>query len=220
MPAFIDLTGKTYGRLTVLKISHRNPKCHCFVWLCRCSCGTVKPILGNALHCGTTTSCGCYQKEVTAINKRKHGHCVNRIISKEWSAWNSMKTRCYYPNFIEYENYGGRGIRVCDRWLASFQNFFDDMGFAPSKQHSIERKNNNGHYGPGNCVWATRSEQQNNTSRNRFLTFNGRRQTISQWAVEIGIHPATLWSRIMVRKWTPEKAITTIKRKCLKNAMG
>lgn len=207
MPKFIDRTGMIYGRLTVLRKGDYRKSCHCYAWWCRCECGTVKQVLGTALVLGNSTSCGCYRKEFTSISKWKHGHCINRQPSKEWNAWNNMKTRCYYTGFIEYHRYGGRGIRVCDRWLNSFANFFEDMGNSPSRAHSVERLNNDKNYSKSNCIWGTREIQMNNMSTNRVLEHKGRKQTMTQWAREVGMEPGTLWARLN-SGWSTQKAIT------------
>ncbi len=103
------------------------------------------------------------------------------VETPEHAAWKDMKARCLNPNAQNYNRYGGRGITICSRWLQSFQNFFDDMGKRP-KGMTLERKENNGNYEPGNCIWADRFQQANNTRRNRFIEFNGERHTVSQWA--------------------------------------
>jgi hypothetical protein len=106
---------------------------------------------------------------------------------REHDAWRGMLARCRNPRHPSYKNYGGRGITACERWN-SFENFLDDMGKRPSPKHSLDRIDNNGNYEPGNCRWATRREQANNTRMNRFVTFDGRTMTLAQWARETGIH--------------------------------
>lgn len=113
----------------------------------------------------------------------------------EYKGWQAMKRRCDNPADQKYARYGGRGITVCERWQR-FVNFYADMGPRPSPNHSIDRIDNDGHYEPGNCRWATQSEQMLNTSRNVWLEYDGRRQTITQWAIEFGIALNTLKGRI------------------------
>ncbi len=101
---------------------------------------------------------------------------------KEYNTWYAIKRRCYNKNNKAYPYYGGRGIEVCDRWLQSFDNFFLDMGFAPSNNHSIERINNDGNYEPINCMWATKKEQCNNRSNTIYVKHKGENRLLSEWA--------------------------------------
>jgi len=156
-----DLTGKRYGRFTVIKISERDSSGRT-KWICRCDCGCEKIVCGEHLVNGHTKSCGCLRRELLTI------HGKNK--SPEYRTWQAMKTRCESKNSTQYLDYGGRGIKVCERWRNSFNDFYEDMGDKPSKEYSIERKNNDGNYEPSNCVWATRSEQRRNqriSSRNK-----------------------------------------------------
>lgn len=195
---FIDLTDERYGRLLVLGYAGR--LYGRTAWWCRCDCGTVKKIAGNAMRRGATTSCGCYVAELTP--NKTHG----RRKSGAYSSWSAMKQRCTNPNNQNYADYGGRGIKVCERWLNNFENFLEDMGERP-KGHSIERVDNDGDYEPGNCRWASQRQQVNNTRQNRYLKFNGRSQTISQWARETGIERRTILRRLKLG-WSIERALT------------
>jgi hypothetical protein len=120
-----------------------------------------------------------------------------------------MKARCLNPAIPNYHLYGGRGIKVCDRWRDSFENFFADMGKAPYRSLSIDRIDNNGGYKLGNCKWSTNEEQANNKRTNHVLTFNGRSQTLAQWADELRIKRVTLQARITRYGWSVERALTT-----------
>jgi hypothetical protein len=131
-------------------------------------------------------------------------------MTPEYAAYNAMKSRCNNPKHHAYARYGGRGIRICDRWLESFENFFADMGFRPSTKHSLDRKNNDGNYSPENCRWATDLEQTNNQSTNHLLTFEGKTQTITQWAREAGLDESVLRMRIS-GGWSVQRALTTPK---------
>lgn len=128
--------------------------------------------------------------------------------TSEFRAWHGMISRCLYPSIKGYENYGGRGITVCDRWRNSFENFYSDLGPRPSGGYSLERVNNDGNYEPLNCKWATKLEQDNNRRTNVFIEFNGRRLTKSQWAREIGLKPISLYKRFN-SGWSIERALTT-----------
>lgn len=127
----------------------------------------------------------------------------------EYYAWHNMKVRCLNPNDGRYKHYGARGIKICDRWLNSFDNFLSDMGPKPSAGHSIERIDVNGDYEPDNCKWATRNEQQNNTTQNRFIAYNGETLTLQQWSRRLGINHRTLHARLDKYGWLVERAFST-----------
>jgi hypothetical protein len=156
----IDLTGRQFGRLTVL---HRAGTSH---WKCQCSCGNRRDVSGDSLRHGETRPCGCLRRELTAERNQgrppalKHGEAAAR--SPEYICWYGIIRRCCRPTDTSWERYGGRGITVCDRWRNSFEHFLADMGRKPTPQHSIDRINNDGDYEPANCRWATASEQQRN----------------------------------------------------------
>lgn len=115
----------------------------------------------------------------------------------EYNSWRAMIGRCYYHHDINYPRYGGRGITVCDRWRKSFTAFYEDMGPKLSPGYSIERKDNNGNYEPDNCCWATRKQQARNTSRTVFVDTPNGKQPLSDVAVDTGISPKTLASRLV-----------------------
>ncbi len=171
MTKLIDLTGKRYGRLLVLDRDGANHMGYS-TWTCRCDCGVEKIYVGANLRSGDTKSCGCLHRDNVRIRSTKHHHAHAGAISSTYRTWSSMCNRCTKPKNKRWSHYGGRGIRVCDRWLDSFANFLADMGEKPHNECvSIERINNDGHYEPGNCKWADVVTQANNTSRNRFLEF-------------------------------------------------
>ena len=157
MSGLIDLTGQRFGRLTV--VSRAENRGNQTRWLCKCDCGNEKIIAGNALKSGVTLSCGCYHKEVTGKIRRTHGGTGTRL----HSIWQNMKARCYRESAREYENYGGRGITICDEWRNDYKAFHDwavENGYADNL--TIDRKNVNGNYEPSNCRWITNEEQQRN----------------------------------------------------------
>lgn len=154
------LTGIRFGRLIAIeKIKVK----YITKYKCTCDCGNEVIIDHGSLQSGRTKSCGCLNKEKASENAYKHGHSGYNE-SKEYRTWCNMKIRCYNKNHNRFEHYGGKGIKVCDRWLNSFENFLADMGNAPSSEYSIDRINNDGDYDPNNCRWATASEQINNSS--------------------------------------------------------
>lgn len=165
--AFIDLSGKRFGRLLVLRQDGRT-KSGQIKWLCRCDCGQEKAPRSGDLRSGDTTSCGCTRDDRTATMNRTHGLHSGGRHYLSW-VYEGMKSRCSNKNRQGYSAYGGRGIKVCDRWLAGdgvlsgFECFLADMGPRPSLVHSLDRyPNNDGNYEPSNCRWATDKEQANN----------------------------------------------------------
>lgn len=191
-----DLTGKRFGRLTVLGYIG-NDKHENSVWLCACACGNVKEVLGHRLTSGRTQNCGC----------RHTGWIHGMGHSPEYKAWYSAIQRCTRPTDSNYHNYGGRGIKVCRRWRDSFEAFYEDMGPRPSKEHSLDRIDNDGNYEPTNCRWATITEQGNNRRTNNLITYQGRTMNIAQWSQVTGISISNLCKRIQAG-WPVERALT------------
>lgn len=139
----------------------------------------------------------------------KHGESKSSG-TKEYRAFRAMKGRCRNPNLLEYHRYGGRGIKVCKRWLnkkKGFQYFIKDVGRAPSPQHSLNRIDNNKDYSPNNCEWATQVEQMKNSSRAVLITSQGVTDTINGWARRTGLKRRTIGMRINQYNWPPERAI-------------
>lgn len=155
----IDLIGQRFGMLAVTGRWPINAEDGTAVWECRCDCGNSKLVRGKNLRRGLSQSCGCQMWPQT------HGHAPHASCSKEYTAWKMMRRRCYNERADNFPRYGGRGIRVCDAWRESFQAFLDDVGFAPSPKHSIDRIDVNGNYEPGNVRWATPVEQSRNQRR-------------------------------------------------------
>lgn len=201
-----NLIGQRFGRL--LAGEARRTAGSWFI-LCTCDCGTIKLVRSDHLRTGRIVSCGCYKREATIRANTKHGDCRQTGKATEYLIWVGMVKRCTNPNTKTYHRYGGRGITVCQRWLDSYEAFLEDVGRRPSPHHSIERINNCGNYGPTNVRWATTLEQNNNRRSNRFLEFNGKRQTIADWGRETGIAMRTLWRRHAVSGWSIEKTLTT-----------
>jgi hypothetical protein len=195
-----------FGRLVFLKFVGLN-KNKRYLVLCRCDCGTEKTILLHSLITKNTISCGCYRKEVTRERATIHGAKANKHITSEYDAWLSMKARCSQVDKKNYKDYGGRGIKVCDRWKDSFENFLADMGEKPTSKHSLDRINNNGNYEPSNCRWATRTQQNNNSRRNKRVLYNGKIQSLADWARELNLSYYVLYKRLK-RGWSIKEAFT------------
>lgn len=207
MPALIDITGKRFSRLTVVRRSPKNAK-HGPFWDCICDCGNTAVVSGGHLRNGHTNSCGCFSRDRSASINRAHGHTVNGATSAEYRCWQNMRKRCSDIANKCYHIYGARGIVVCERWRNSFENFLADMGPKPSPAHSIERLNSDGHYEPGNCVWATAKRQANNTSRNHWVTIGGSRKTLTEWCEDLGVSYTATKQRINKLGWPAELALT------------
>jgi hypothetical protein len=138
----------------------------------------------------------------------RHGYARENNKSPEYTAWLAMKSRCYNHKNDRYNNYGGRGIKVCEKWLESFENFLADVGFKPTKEHSLDRINVNKDYCKENCKWSTRHEQANNKTTNIKITYNNKTQTLLQWCDELNLHYDTMRSRIFRYNWDVEIAFT------------
>lgn len=178
----LDLTGQRFGALVVLHEGATRSGWRT-TWTCRCDCGVTKAISRGSLRSGRVTSCGCQQ------GRRTHLMAGTRI----YKLWAQMRNRCSNPNDPGWLLYGGRGITVCDRWR-SFENFYADMGERPPGT-SLDRMNNAGDYEPGNCRWATASEQARNKRSNIYLTHDGVTRTLTDWARAAGIRPSTFLGR-------------------------
>lgn len=199
--------GERYGRLTIIAIDvGRTPTQR--LHRCRCDCGNELNVRQGALRTGNTKSCGCLNAEQLRTTKRGMKHGLSR--SPEYLAHKNMRDRCYSPNDIGYMRYGGRGIRVCDRWLGphGFENFYADVGPRPSQDHSLGRIDNDGNYEPGNVEWQTRIEQGRNQSTNRLITFRGVTKTLTEWANDLGTNKQTIIRRLEVSKWPLDRALT------------
>lgn len=156
----LNLVGETFGRWTVLERAGSKGKKA--AWKCLCSCGTIRVVQGGNLKRGVSKSCGCLKKELHEEKTVTHGHSKKGKVSSEYSSWFAMIKRCENPNDKHYNDYGGRGIKVCEYWRNDFATFYRDMGNKPSDRHSIDRINVDGNYEPGNCKWAEPKEQARN----------------------------------------------------------
>lgn len=181
------------GRLTLLeKFKKKSGKSNRSYGKFRCDCGTEKDIEIYPVKKGIVVSCGCYQKEQAKLSKTTHGQSVNRTGAYE--TWRHMKDRCLNNKTGCYLDYGGRGIKIDEKWL-KFENFLSDMGNRP-KGKTLDRIDNNKGYYKENCRWATYEQQANNRRNTRFLIYNGKRQSVKQWADELGIKYSSLRGRL------------------------
>lgn len=200
---FKSLVGQRFHRLVVVEYLGSD-KHHNTVWLCRCDCGNEKRVHGPCLKTGNTKSCGCFQSQRMRKLATTHGYSRVGKVTDEFKIWVGMRARCR-----SHPDYAGRGISVCERWDKSFEAFLADMGTRPSKRHSIDRKDNDGNYEPGNCRWATSTQQLRNCRSNRLVTCRGETKTIAEWSEVSGGNTKTIGERLN-RGWEPEKAIFAI----------
>lgn len=205
--------GTPFERLTVTgdggQVEYGAQGRRCSVSHCECECGTKVTIRNDDLVSGHTTSCGCWRQEVSSAHttamSTKHGQANRDRRTPEYRAWCGMTERTTNPRNPNWDRYGGRGIKVCERWL-KFENFYEDMGDRPTPQHSLDRIDNDGNYCPENCRWATRVEQQNNQSSNVRFVFYGLSKTIAEWS-RITLVPADMIRDRLRRAWPPQFAV-------------
>lgn len=210
MGMVVDITGKQFGRLTVLAAATSPAAANRrgIWWRCACSCGNTKVLYGGDIRGGDTQSCGCLNREQRALRAGNRTRTHGRSGESIYSIWDSMLQRCENPKRKDYPRYGGRGITVCARWRDSFDAFLADMGDRPSTKHSIDRRDGDGNYEPSNCRWATATEQARNHRGNRLVTLSGKTQCLIAWCEELGISKATVNGR-RSRGWSIEAALST-----------
>lgn len=194
---FKDLSGKKFGRLTAIEKVGDAIKRNGVLWRCKCDCGNEKIVPSGYLKSGNTASCGCLFIE---SRYRKRDGVKNKIYGERiCGIHEAMIQRCYNKNCAQYDNYGGRGISVCEEWRNNggcrrFYNWSISNGYR--NDLSIDRIDVNGNYEPSNCRWATAKEQANNRRNNRFLEYMGEKHTVDEWSKIIGIHRATIYKRL------------------------
>lgn len=203
-PNFTNLTDRVFSRWTVLGYAGAGfaPRSlRTKYWYCECECGEIVRVAGNGLLGGRSQSCGCLRQG----RHPTHGETVQGSTSAEYIAFHSARQRCTDSRAENFHNYGGRGIEFR---FESFEEFLTELGRKPTPQHSLERKDNYGHYEAGNVKWATRIEQANNRRSNRLITFNGVTHNLQEWSKVLHIKYTTLSQRLDTYKWTVERAFT------------
>lgn len=168
-----ELTGKIYGYWTIIGLSNKKSKYRQPYVVCKCKCGTEKEVLLTTLRSGRSKSCGCYRKE--QLKETPHNYLHGKQGTPEYNSWNSMIHRCCNKKHKNYSDYGGRGIKVCDKWLDKITGviqFIQDVGEKPEPKHlySLDRIDNEGNYEPGNVRWAKSSTQNNNRRKSVVLS--------------------------------------------------
>ena len=199
----IDLTGKIFGRLTVIKLVKRKNDKHRY-WLCKCKCGKYSEVRQDALTSNKTHSCGCLIGEVAKKLYTKHNLYQSRI----YKIYQGMKMRCYNPKNPRYSVYGKKGIKVCKEWLEDFKTFYNwSINNGYQDDLSIDRINVNGNYEPNNCRWVNQKTQQRNRRNNKLITYNNETHCLFEWAEIYGINPKLLSQRLIRNKMPFENAI-------------
>lgn len=181
-----NLVGQRFGRLLVQQLFPTKPGPS--KWVCICDCGNTTISFASNLLKGGAKSCGCILKETTRKRCTTHG----KTNTTEFNIWHSIKLRCLNPKNKAYKNYGGRGISIDIEWANSFEKFLSDMGERPSREHTIERRDNNLGYCKSNCYWGTRKEQTDNRRVTVWLEYDGIRLPQSDWAKRLNAHPSSI----------------------------
>lgn len=191
----IDLAGKRFGRLTVIRRVGKN-KWGDSLWECSCDCGNITTVSGGHLKGGHTKSCGCFAREEKSRRATRHGLLKGNKKPRTFIIWNGMKARCLNPHATSYPNYGARGIGICDEWLdyETFNEWAVTHGYADGLE--LDRIDNDGPYCPSNCRWVTRSANQRNTSRTHMLTIAGKTQCAADWIKDLGISKSTFYQHL------------------------
>lgn len=190
-----DITGEVFGKLTVIGLSHSKEKRS--FWFCRCECGNETIARKDALSNGHTQSCGCLRRGVVSEISRAHGMTMGlKRCEPEYNIWRAMMSRCFNPKNEHYQDYGGRGIFVCDEWRC-YENFYNDMGSRPTKEHSIDRSNNDLGYSKDNCRWATKVEQATNKRNTVWVEMVDGLMPLSSASRKYGIPKATIRKRLL-----------------------
>lgn len=208
-----DAVGKKFGQLLILERIATGPKGGGKKVRVKCDCGVEKITNGDSIIFGKTISCGCRKAKRIGDHNRTHGMTRTPV----YRSWLHMIWRCEKPSYHAYADYGGRGIRVCERWRESFEAFLEDMGDRPDGC-SLDRIDPDGDYEPSNCRWATKIEQANNCRNTRTVMFRGAEVPISLLARRYGMNRSILYSRVFVQGMDVEDAVSKpVKRRSRKS---
>lgn len=212
----IDLYGRRFGRWTVIGDSGKRTNAK-ILWTCVCDCGVKKEVVSTTLMNGGSESCGCLKVEILAALavkgngsvKKTHGMSKNRV----YCVYRTMLARCNNKNNEKHHDYGGRGIKVCDRWSGrnGFENFIADMGVPEDKLLTIDRKDVNGDYCLDNCRWATNKQQARNKRSNKKVIWNGEERLLVELAEELGVSYKRAYRRLSLG-WTVEESLSDERR--------
>jgi hypothetical protein len=203
-----NLIGKKFNNWVVIGEAEKNNGM--IKWKCRCICGKEKIVYQRHLKSGASKSCGCYRDKITSTRMKMNNPAIikhNMHKSRLYSIWSNMKHRCYNKNNNHYKTYGGIGVKVCSEWqeFNSFKEWALNNGY--NDKLTLDRIDVNGIYEPSNCRWITIQEQQYNKRTNHYITYNGKTQTLTEWADELGINRNTLDARINRGHWSIERAL-------------
>lgn len=196
------LTGKIFGKLTVLKRAEQNSKSGNAMWVCQCSCGNIVSVIGSHLRSHHTTSCGCNR-----VKPNTNGHSKERL----YHIWRGMNNRCFNHKDHRYKWYGEKGITICNEWIdfLTFREWALNNGY--SDDLTIDRIDKYGNYSPQNCQWVNMKVQANNRNNNRIIQFNGKKYTATQLAEAFNLSPYTIFNRLKLG-WEIERIVSTPER--------
>jgi len=192
-----------YGRLTIIGEERRSIDYH----ECICDCGKTTSVKLTCLRTGNTKSCGCIRRDIVSLRFRKHYGKG----TPEYTSWQLMKDRCYNQNNKTFSYYGGKGVRVDDKWIDDFTVFLSDMGKKPGKSHTLDRVNGDLNYSKENCRWATKTEQVRNRKNTKFIEYKGERKPLAEWCEILNLDYNNTNKRIW-RGWEIERAFTERKK--------
>ncbi len=191
MTGYLEYKGERFGSLIIVDVKEASVKGSRTKFICECDCGMSLEAIPRLVVSGRVVSCGCAKiSKAQALGKKNRTHGMTR--TSEYRSWIAMKSRCYDEDREGYKNYGGRGIKVCDRWLNSFELFFKDIGPKPGPEYTVDRIDNDGDYEPDNCRWATRQEQSNNRRNSKLIHYRGSLKSLPEIARLHNLSPEKL----------------------------
>ena len=202
-----SLVGRRFGLLVVTSLSDKRTSARCSYVHCTCDCGNTKEILKKSVLAGKSTSCGCRGRAAKPYSVTHKDGSRTRL--PEYTVWTTMKARCYNASSIQYKDYGGRGISICDQWRNDFAAFYRDMGPRPTRHHSIDRIDNDGHYELANCRWTIRLVQCRNKRNTKRYELDGVSKTLAEFSEDYGIDKKIVKNRVKKLGWPLHRALTT-----------